>query len=174
MKQIIAAILAVSALFVSCREKENETKKAPKGKADTTVRQSTGRRDFSLDTAALFNRLLALEDSVRKESSNRELIEKLLETSFDSISGSFYSVGKGIANPEHPDAARQQARKRAAVTDARRWALYLKSWHHGSDISFGDSISGKITYSSVIAERDGKDTLLQLVQVPVGSVVAEY
>jgi hypothetical protein len=49
--------------------------------------------------------------------------------------------------------------------------LYLKAWSEGNPIPFGEKISGEVTYSSVLRERLEADTLYQLIQVPVGSVV---
>lgn len=169
MKQIILAILIVTAFFYGCKEGKDEIK--TNNKIDTaTVKKNIV---AELDTAALFAKLIALEDSLRKDRANRKIIAELLKTSFDSSSGSFFTVGKGVANPKLPEPAQNAGRKRAAEIDAKRWILYIKSWYNNSQASLGDSISGQVTYSSNVAELIKGDTLLQLVQVPLGSVIVQ-
>ncbi|MBD3344981.1 MAG: hypothetical protein GF401_07960 [Chitinivibrionales bacterium] len=173
MKQITAAILVILPFMLLCKEEKDRTKTERITKAQTGTENSLNTAATRLDTAEVFQTVLALEDSLRKERGNTDLIARLLKASYDSSSGSFYTVGKGVKNPKLPQAAQQQAQERSAQLDAKRWTLYLKRWHTGSSTSFGDSIGGEITYSMIVDEKMNNDTLLQLVQAPVGSVVVD-
>jgi hypothetical protein len=70
-----------------------------------------------------------------------------------------------------PEPSWKQGRKIASAYDAKRWALYLKSWSLGSRMRFGAKISGEITYSRILLERLEDDTLFTLVSVPMGSII---
>jgi hypothetical protein len=117
--------------------------------------------------------VLNLQNGVYADPTDQSLVPQLVSASFDSLSGSFLTVGKGVVNPEHPQAAQPSARQQAAAADAKRWSLYLKAWHTGDTRAFGETIEGQISYSRVLAEKLEGDTLYQLVQVPVGSVVIQ-
>jgi hypothetical protein len=100
-------------------------------------------------------------------------LSELKKVSFDSTRGCFLVVGKGTFNKSHPEGTWDTGRKMAASGDAKRWALYLKAWRDGSTIDFGKKISGEVSYSKILLERAVGDTLYQLVQVPMGSVVVK-
>jgi len=119
---------------------------------------------------SLYASVRPLQDSVYvhpKDSARRAV---LLAAAFDSASGSFFVVGKGVANPTRHDQTGRQGQVRASESDAKRWALYLKAWHTGDTRLFGERIRGEVTYSTTLLERTEGDTLYQLLQIPVGSV----
>jgi hypothetical protein len=124
-----------------------------------------------IDTVGLLNAIRDLQDSIRAHPRDRALVGRLLAVALDTSCGCFYSVGTGLPNPTHPESAQRAERKLAAGYAGKRWTLYLKAWNLGRDIPFGQEISGDIVYSSVIYETLSGDTLLQLLQTPLGSIV---
>ncbi len=123
------------------------------------------------DTLEVMERLLQLQRELRTNGSNRVLAEKLKSLSFDTTSGCFLTVGKGTINPNHPASAQAAGRKLAAGYDGKRWAVYLKAWHTGNWVPFGDPVKGEVVYSKILHETLSRDTLYQLLLVPVGSIV---
>jgi hypothetical protein len=116
-------------------------------------------------------KVLALQDKLAQNPRDATLIAALLKTSFDHASGCFYVVGKGVANPNHPQAALEASRKTAARFTGQRWALYLKAWRNGDRRAYGEQIAGDIAYSASIHEELVGDTLYQLIMIPLGSIV---
>jgi hypothetical protein len=125
----------------------------------------------SVKNDSLLSRLIVLENAVYANPLEIRKIPPLLRASFDSSSGCFLVAGKGTQNKSMPDASWKQGRKIASAYDAKRWALYLKSWSLGSSIRFGTKISGEITYSRIMLERLDNDTLYTLISVPMGSII---
>jgi hypothetical protein len=131
-----------------------------------------------LDSArcdSLLSLLIKLENDVYAglPSASADFLNELKKYSFDSSSGCFLTVGKGAFNKTFPEGAWDKGRKMAASYDGKRWALYLKAWQEGSAIVFGNKISGEVTYSRILLERAVGDTLYQLIQVPIGSVIVK-
>jgi len=131
---------------------------------------ATGRTD-TVKYDSLLTRLLLLENAVYGNPRDFGFITRLIKASFDSSSGCFIVAGKGAANTSLPGASWKQGRKIASNYDAKRWALYCKTWSLGSAVTFGTKISGEITYSSTLLERLDGDTLFSLVSVPTGSII---
>ena len=127
-----------------------------------------------LDTTkydSLLSRILVLENAIYNSPRDMNSIPPLLKASFDSSSGCFLVVGKGTHNKSLPESSWKPGRKIASAYDAKRWALYCKSWSLGNYRAFGSRISGEITYSKILLERLENDTLYTLVSVPIGSVI---
>ena len=124
---------------------------------------------------SLLSLLIRLENNIYASlpSTNAVSLGELKKVSFDSSSGSFLAAGKGAFNKKLPEGAWDTGRKMAASADGKRWVLYLKAWRDGSTIDFGKKISGEVSYSSILCERSDGDTLYQLIQVPIGSVVVK-
>jgi hypothetical protein len=120
---------------------------------------------------SLLKHLLLLQNTIYSSPRDLNGIPPLLKASFDSASGCFLVVGKGTHNKSLPEASWKQGRKIASSYDAKRWALYCKSWSRGNYSAFGTRISGEITYSKILLERLENDTLYTLVSVPFGSII---
>lgn len=140
---------------------------------DKTEQIAPQAEQAALDYDALMTRLLELQNDIYANPTDPEFIPPLLKAAFDSTSGSFLVVGRGLANPAHPEAAQAASRKTAARHDGRRWALYLKAWRRGDMRPLSRTINGEIAYSKVLHERMRDDTLYLLLQVPLGSVVVK-
>lgn len=115
----------------------------------------------------------SLQDDIYASPKDTGWITPLLTASYDSACGCFYVVGKGVANPDQPPEAARPGQIRAAETDAKRWALYLKAWHTGDRRAFGADIAGEVSYTRSLLEKAEGDTLVVLLQVPVGSVTVQ-
>jgi hypothetical protein len=181
MKRSIPAItvfLFFLLVFSSCKLQPSlpqGAKPAPSAVAEQTLPVS---QEHPLDSAKcnfLLSLLIRLENDVYVNIPSRDILSlsKLKQVSFDSASGCFLIAGKGAFNKSHPVAAWDRGRKMAASYDAKRWALYLKTWRDGSTIAFGNKISGEVSYSRILCERSDGDTLYQLIQVPIGSVTVK-
>ncbi len=125
----------------------------------------------SLHCDSLFPILLKCRNQVYLHPQNAGDISNLLRISFDSASGCFFAIGKGVQNNAMPEASWKHGRKMASTYDAKRWALYLKLWSQGQIVPFGKKISGDISYSKVILEKMENDTLFTLVSIPFGSII---
>jgi hypothetical protein len=158
--------LALSLCFFSCKE-EQQVKTAP-----PAARAQPKPAARSVPRPGL-NDLRALQARTEENKAGRAAIDKLLQVSFDPVSGCFFIVGTGVSNNALPRAAHRAARQKAALNTALRWALYLKAWHTGKHIAFGSPIEGHVAYHSVVSEQVRGDTLFLIVQVPVGSVELE-
>jgi hypothetical protein len=155
--------------MAACRDDQQPAGGAPR--SETVTAKLPPPAPTPADYDAILSRILALQDAIRNKSSDLTLIPPLVTASFDTVTGSFRVVGKGVPNPKSPEATWNASRKTAAKSDALRWVLYLKAWRMGNMKAFGTRISGEIMYSTVLYERQGDDTLCQLVEVPIGSVV---
>lgn len=174
----IAVFLFFILVFSSCKLQPSlpqETKTAPAASARQTLPAS---HEALLDSArceSLLSLLIKLENDVCVNSPSRATasLSELKKVSFDSAGGCFMVAGKGTFNKSHPEGTWDNGRKMAASGDAKRWVLYLKAWRDGSAIDFGKRISGEVSYSRILCERMAGDTLFQLIQVPMGSVVVK-
>jgi hypothetical protein len=165
---LLPAAVAGSLLFFFCREEGAAPSGERQRKQPTAYKEQT---PVVPDYEAALRRVLALQDSVRAHPRDRRLVASLLKASFDTTAGSFVAIGKGLTNPSLPEGAWEAARKTAAKHDGTRWALYLKAWHTGDTRPFGEEIHGEVMYSKVLLEHVVDDTLYQLLQIPVGSIV---
>ncbi|MDD5676192.1 MAG: hypothetical protein PHC61_18615 [Chitinivibrionales bacterium] len=127
--------------------------------------------DPTVNYDSLFKELRPIQDSIYKNREGLKTIGHLLNVSFDTVSGCFFLIGKGVTNPEHPENIRLKARLLAAAYDGKRWALYCKAWRQGSKIGFGRKIGGDILYSKTVWQHLEGDTLYALIEVPIGSIV---
>jgi len=157
---------ALAGVFASsCRiETETSTQTGTQAR-DTSV---TASRPLSADS--LLNVLLPLQNAVYLAPTDLSTRQALVAAAFDSASGSYYAVGKGVANPSAPKETARAGQIRAAQSDANRWVLYERAWSGGDARDFGAEIAGEITFSDVLLERSESDTLYVVVQVPYGSV----
>lgn len=158
---LITGIILIS--FIGCKEQPNENVARFKG------------QPVIKDTAAYYDSLLnsieSLQNSLIISPANVSLQKKLVSNSFDSFSGSFRLVGKGVTNKEHPDAAQKAGRSMAAQFTGKRWAFYIKSWYGGDSIPFGRQINGSVMYSRTLLQKELGDTLFMLLDIPMGSIV---
>jgi hypothetical protein len=161
---ISACTLLLAAVLLFCREHNP----AENGLSD----KKTAVGD-SVDFESLMNRLRDLQDTMYADPANSRLIPPLVKAAFDSTTGCFHVVGKGCADSSYPAAAVKALQKTAARNDAMRWALYLKSWRRGDMRPLSRQVRGEIAYSRVLFEKDTGDTLYQLLQVPIGSIVVK-
>ena len=159
--------LVVLLFMVACRDTSNPSP----GKAAGAV--SSAARDTAVNYDSLLTELLKLQTAILENPQDLRRIPPLIEKSFDTVSGAFLIAGRGVANPKFPEAAREASRKTAASYDGRMWGLHLKEWRTGSMRSFARPISGDIAYSKVLFERTNGDTLCQLIQIPIGSIIVK-
>jgi hypothetical protein len=170
MKLIRLAIaLCVSLSLISCKESPGNIPREAAG-GSSNPRQPV---DTIANYDSLLTLLLARQDSVFNKPGSALNVSALLSVSFDTVKGCFITVGKAAFNPDFPEQARNPARIRASKYVGERWALYLKAWHTGQKILFGQPISGTITYSNDLFSKETGDTFYQLIQIPLGSVVLE-
>jgi hypothetical protein len=94
-----------------------------------------------------------------------------LSIAYDSTSGCFLTVGKGVYNNDLNTALKEELRVRGARVVAQRWALYMHNWYLQKPMQFGDTVSGTIVYDRELYSHTNKDTLLILLQIPLGSIV---
>ena len=120
-----------------------------------------------------FDSLITLIEQCQNEvilSENHRSIKNLVYRSFDTASGCFYAVGKGVTNPQFPVEAQSMGRKSAAKLSAEHWALCLKAWNSGKEGSPKTPPSGQIFYSKSLFEKTFEDTLFVLFEIPSGSI----
>jgi len=141
-----------------------------------TVQSRTANTDLmqdSLSNQIRNDSLLTLIEKMQhnatdsKKTENRNL---LLLQAFDTVSGCFLTVGKGVRNPDFPAEAQNASRRTAAKISGGHWALALKSWSSENSQINSDQISGEILYSRIIYEKCIGDTLYVLMEVPIGSI----
>jgi len=153
--------------LISCYDQNpSDDRKKPAGQQGTA---EAAPADYEM----LLGRLLQIETTLRETPARAGLVPELLNASFDSVSGTFFAAGKGLVNPSFPAEAQHASGITAAQADARRWTLYMKSWHVGDKTLFGSPIHGDIMYSKTLLERQAGDTVFVLIQVPVGSIVVK-
>jgi hypothetical protein len=166
MKSLWVAIgLMLLGMCAGCRKQGPESAQVSPQSSNVTP---AGQAEVDYD--AIFGRVVALEDSLFSNPRNTAAMQALSVAAFDTVSGEFLVAGKGVANARLPRGGREAARKTAALRTAERWALYLKAWRTGRQISFGTPIGGQIAYSKLVRETVKDDTLLVLVLIPLGSV----
>ena len=183
MKRHVPAIIAFLACLVcavllsSCRTQPSLPNLQKTGQLNTLPVYNSNGSPVMQDTLesakydSLLSLLLTLENAVYSNPRAFKNVAPLLKASFDSSSGCFLVAGKGTHNKSFPESSWKQGRKIASSYDAKRWALYCKSWSQGNHGAFGTRISGEITYSMILLERFENDTLYALVSVPFGSII---
>ena len=125
------------------------------------------------NTIRHFDSLVTIIEQYQNEvivSENRRSIKNLINRSFDTASGCFFAVGKAVTNPQFPLEAQSIGRKAAAKLSAERWALCLKAWNSGKEVSRNSPPSGQIFYSKSLFEKTFEDTLYVLLEIPSGSI----
>jgi hypothetical protein len=171
---VLHACFAGVALLASCRTQPSLPQIQKTGQLNNLpVYDSNGSPvvQDSVKYDSLLLRLLVLQNAIYVNPREMNNISPLLKASFDSSSGCFLVAGKGVPNKSLPETSWKQGRKIASAYDAKRWALYCKSWSLGNHHTFGTRISGEITYSRILLERLENDTLFTLVSVPAGSII---
>jgi hypothetical protein len=172
----ISVFLLPVFILISCKvqpslppqgTKNNRPARPPNQPASLSQQQQADSSSFD----SLLNVLIDLEGRVMADPSSKTAAIDLVYAAFDTSSGCFLTAGKGTYNKSHPESAWNKGRKIASTYDGKRWAMYLKAWSTGGSIVFGKKISGEITYSKTLREKLDGDTLYQLIQVPVGSVI---
>jgi len=120
-----------------------------------------------------FDSLLTIIETLQlnAQSGEKRPFEQLYKAAFDTISGCFQTVGKGLANLSYPEAAQAPSRKHAAKLNGEYWAARLKRWMDSDQKSVDTSFSAQILYSTILYEKEVGDTLFVLVLVPIGSIV---
>jgi hypothetical protein len=177
MKRRILAITVLLSTFLfisSCKEQPSPPPGAhqnPAGSSEPALPARSAVPSDSEVCGSLLPVLVGLENELRANSRSWETAHDLAKASFDTASGCFLAAGKGTFNRSHPQAAWEIGRKMAAEYDARQWALYLKARALGRDISFGERVSGEITYAATMCQQAAGDTLFVLLKVPTGSII---
>jgi len=164
---LLALACVFCALFLSCDEQQ------PKEKHAAASGTATLQADTVLNYDSLITLLLELQSRILEDPANTRLFPRLVTASFDTISGSFLVVGRGVANQGMPEGTWNAGKKMAASLDAKNWALYNKSWRQGNMIPRTKQVRGTIAYSRVLFERENNDTLYQLLEIPIGSIVIQ-
>jgi len=168
MKQLkLVVLLASMLLFLSCKhDMPREWSKISK-----TIVKNTQPPD-SIESKR-FDSLLTVIEPLQQHArtTDKKSFEKLFSIAFDTISGCFQTVGKGLANPLFPVEARMSGRKNAAKLNGEYWAALLKCWNNSDRKSVTPKFEAQILYSTILYEKEVGDTLFVLVQVPLGSIV---
>ena len=100
------------------------------------------------------------------------LLEKFDALAFDSASGSYLAVGRGLPSPNAPgEDVKMASRARAARITAQLGAITAKRRHQGSALPFNMRTSGQVAYMNVVCEEMHGDTLVQVFRVPDGSII---
>ncbi|HUI91935.1 MAG TPA: hypothetical protein VLX68_06775 [Chitinivibrionales bacterium] len=176
MKHFTAAITAFLFFYLSiasCKLQPSEYQGTSPSSAVPARPPSNAVPFDSAKYDSLLSLLIKLENAVyaNTRSQSNASLGDLKKVSFDSADGCFLVAGKGAYNKSQPEAVQAQGRAMAASADGKRWALYLKAWHDGGSLAFGQKISGEVTYSKILLEQPRGDTLYQLIQIPFGSLV---
>lgn len=171
---VTIAVLAMTILtgsFTGCDDHREPAQKNGKAVSNDGHEHKTVTADPNPDS--LMAVILDRQSAVYTHPDDTQLVIPLIHVAFDTVSGCFNTVGKGVSNPAMPASAQVAARKTAASHDGRRWALLLKSWFIGNRLPLSTGFHGKIMYSKVLLEKTEGDTLYQLVQTPIGSIVVQ-
>jgi hypothetical protein len=168
MKQLkLVVLVAIMLLFLSCRhDMPREWSKVSK-----TYLKHTEPLD-SIDVERL-DSLLSIIETLQQNArtTDKKSFDELFDIAFDTISGCFQTVGKGLANPLFPVEAQMSSRKKAAKLNGEYWAALLKCWNNSNRKAITPKFEAQILYSRVLYEKEVGDTLFVLVQVPLGSIV---
>ncbi|HMA66021.1 MAG TPA: hypothetical protein VKO63_12510 [Chitinispirillaceae bacterium] len=163
----LSVLLAITLLFLGCKhDMPREWAKISK-----TVSKNTQPPD-SIEHKR-FDSLLTLIETLQQNARTTDInsFEQLYKAAFDTISGCFQTVGKGLANPSFPVEAGMSSRKNAAKLNGEYWAALLKYWNNSDQKSLTPKFKTQILYSTTLFEKEVGDTLFVLVQVPLGSIV---
>jgi hypothetical protein len=163
----LVILVACTLLFLSCRnDMPREWSKISKTFSKQTEPPDSieGKRFDSLLTV-----IETLQQNAR--TADKKSFEELFNIAFDTISGCFQTVGKGLANPLFPVEAGMSSRKNAAKLNGEYWAALLKRWNNSNRKSITPKFEAQILYSTIVYEKEVGDTLFVLVQVPLGSIV---
>lgn len=163
----LSVLFVIVLLFLSCKHDMPQEW----ARISTTFFKNTQPPD-SIDRErfdSLVTVIQTLQQNVR--STESKSLELLYAAAFDTISGCFQTVGKGLANPLFPDEAKISSRKNAAKLNGEYWAALLKYWKYSNQKYFTPKFEAQILYSTILYEKEICDTLFVLVQVPLGSIV---
>ena len=166
-KVVTIGLLILPIVHTACKHQ----KKTSENKQSTTTVKAVEKKispNYPQILATLqsgIKRLTITDDSVSKK--------RFVEECWDSSSGSFFCLGKGVINTKLPQSAQLKSREKAAELIALKWALYLKKWKNGEYISMHDTVNGQIIYSTSLYKEVIGDTLFSLVTVPLGSIIGE-
>lgn len=132
-------------------------------------------RNFSLfpDYDSLLFRLKQRQSGICAAPTDSLLRKLLVDDALDTQRCTFSVVGISTADSNLPYDAKLHKLKNDAQQDAFRWSLYLKAWYWGKDVRYGTKIFGTVSYSRILTEQIREDTLLQLIQIPIHSIVFE-
>ena len=158
----LGVILACT--FCGCKEDRPE-------QSNLREELPTERTDSSY--VLLLDRLLFFQNKITADVSDAHAVIAYRKISYDTATDCFYTVGKGVANKNFPEAAQNASRQLAAKRTAINWVLYLKNWSEGKSIEYGTPVSGNIMYSKSVLDQQEGDTLLRLFQFPIGSIILE-
>ncbi|NLG17203.1 MAG: hypothetical protein GX556_07745 [Fibrobacter sp.] len=162
----ISLVAITSALLLTgCREQKKQVSSTPDN-GFVEVKEIQGSENYD----SLLTAILSIQDRLIAQSKKKELMQEMLSASFQKSSGCFLTAGKGIYNNKLPESIRESERQKAAFLTAQRWAFYLKKWNEGNMIPFGTPVSGTVSYSTNLLKKTSKDTLILLVQIPLGSI----
>ena len=165
-KLYIPLILVITFCIISCWKEKEKKVQQEQVESSVSIKESMKPENRVVNYDSLFNKLLPLGNLVLQNPSDTAHIRPLLDAAYDSVSGVFYCIGKGTMNPKLPEAAQQQAIKRAAQNTGMRWAIYLKSWQKGNMVSLDRNLSGQFSAgSTLLLEKNVGDTLFQLLSV---------
>jgi hypothetical protein len=164
----VVLIASISLLLVCKFDNPKEWSGVPASQTKVTVSQDS-------INAKTFDSLLTNINDIENElfcsqSSDLKQIKKLVNRTFDTSNGCFHTVGKGIINPSFPPETQNASRKNAAKYKGEQWALTLKSWYTGKKLPVCTHASGQIFYSKILFNKLIDDTLLMLLEVPLGSI----
>jgi hypothetical protein len=174
MKHIKIAILPlifICLFLFYCKEEKSKVKNAQASSFEDKSSYSSKVDNSNKNFDSLLILLINMQTKILQSGNinNINSLNELYKISYDSLSGCFYVAGKGIANKSLPLSSQKMAQEKAALMDANRWALYLKS--AGMNIQIDKEISGDITYSKLIIEKLMQDTLFRLYLIPFGSII---
>lgn len=159
---ISIGIMMFMIVQILCKKETAEKEVSTPNKNDTL----TAAPDFPAVVSCLLDDMNRLG-----KTDDRLLMRKMSRDSWDSASGSFFCLGRGVVNSNLPAGARSAAREKAAELTALSWALYCRRWRNGEYVPVTDTVNGRITYSNKVYEHVSGDTLYALYQIPLGSIV---
>ncbi len=154
------------ALLIVCRKDLPQMWKTPVYQhSETKVVEEDPNLKIHLDS--LTNTLEFLQNEVLVNPSSAPV---LLKQAFDTSTECFYSVGKGVVNREFPKEAYKASQVTSAKAAGQEWAIKLKFWCSGNKNAFTKKINGEVLYSKSVFQKFTGDTLLLLLETPIGSI----